>query len=405
MVEMDARSISPRSRSAPTTSSSRPAIFRSQSISTPSSGGRPKASRTSPSVRGSRRAASPQSWATRSGGAPGSTGPAGAWRQSLPSENPARGRSPSGSIISTPAVPAASKLSSVLPGRIESAPLWPIRFKRDTIFAAPHMAGPATFFDRAVARCDSRVVVSDLTGWERGREFWIAIAILLVGALAIAASAPAATTVTLVKDVRPGGANSDPGGFTELAANPGTVLFEASDGMHGGELWETDGSAAGTRLVKDIKPIGSSDPFGFTNFAGRLFFSADDGTHGGEPPRPDAAAAVAKLVHDGGAGSGDSGPGGLTSAAGKLFFVANDGTHGEELWESDGTAAGTKLVKDINPGSARSAAAQLRNFAGKLFLRADDGMHGIELWESDGTAAGTKLVKDIDPGSGESLPF
>ena len=69
MVEIAARSIRPRSRSAATTSSSRPAIFRSQSISTPSSGGRVKASSASSRVSGSRRAASPQSWATSSGAA------------------------------------------------------------------------------------------------------------------------------------------------------------------------------------------------------------------------------------------------------------------------------------------------------------------------------------------------
>ena len=64
--------------------------------------------------------------------APAATGPAAARRQS-PSGNSERGRSTSSSIISTPAATAASKLSRVFPGRIESAPLWPIRFKRRTV--------------------------------------------------------------------------------------------------------------------------------------------------------------------------------------------------------------------------------------------------------------------------------
>ena len=67
--------------------------------------------------------------------APGAgAGPAAARRQS-PSANSARGRSTSSSIISAPAATAASKLSRVFPGRIESAPLWPIRFKRRTVVA------------------------------------------------------------------------------------------------------------------------------------------------------------------------------------------------------------------------------------------------------------------------------
>ena len=128
MVEIEARPRSPRQSRAATTSSSRPAIFRSQWTATLSSGASVNASRTASSVSGSRRAASPQSWATRSGGAPSGAGPATARRQS-PFANSERGRSTSSSIISAPAATAASKLSRVLPGRIASAPLWPIRFK------------------------------------------------------------------------------------------------------------------------------------------------------------------------------------------------------------------------------------------------------------------------------------
>ena len=41
----------------------------------------------------------------------------------------------------------------------------------------------------------------------------------------------------------------------------GTLFFAANDGMHGVELWKSDGTAAGTVLVKDINPgSGGSDP-------------------------------------------------------------------------------------------------------------------------------------------------
>ncbi|WP_395840331.1 ELWxxDGT repeat protein [Archangium violaceum] len=41
----------------------------------------------------------------------------------------------------------------------------------------------------------------------------------------------------------------------------GLVLFRATDGVHGLELWVSDGTEAGTRMVGDIAPGAStSDP-------------------------------------------------------------------------------------------------------------------------------------------------
>ena len=45
--------------------------------------------------------------------------------------------------------------------------------------------------------------------------------------------------------------------------------------------WESDGTAAGTDLVKDINPgPGSSGPGSLTNADGTLYLSATDRTHG-----------------------------------------------------------------------------------------------------------------------------
>jgi hypothetical protein len=48
-------------------------------------------------------------------------------------------------------------------------------------------------------------------------------------------------------------------------------------------LWKTDGTAAGTSLVRDINVgEGSSVPATMTDVDGTLFFRADDGVHGNE---------------------------------------------------------------------------------------------------------------------------
>ena len=109
----------------------------------------------------------------------------------------------------------------------------------------------------------------------------------------------------------------------------------------GEELWVTDGTTAGTRMVKDLVPAPtSSSPADFVEFAGALFFSADDGRSGRELWRSDGTRPGTARVKDLAVGAASSSPNQLMVAGGALYFVANS----LELWSTDGTEAGTKLV-------------------------------------------------------------
>src|SRR5262249_3773861 len=177
----------------------------------------------------------------------------------------------------------------------------------------------------------------------------------------------------------------------------------------GAELWKSDGTAAGTVLVKDINPgPGNGITGGLVAVNGTLFFTANDGVHGAELGESDGTAAGTQLVKDINPGAATSSPANLTDVGGTLFFTANDGVHGNELWKSDGTPDGTVLVKDILPGPGSSFnptfVPSLTDVGGTRFFMTNDGVHGNELWKSDGTAAGTVLVADLNPGSGSSFP-
>lgn len=69
-----------------------------------------------------------------------------------------------------------------------------------------------------------------------------------------------------------------------LEASGSWLYFSFDDGVHGSELWVTDGMPERTRLVTDLVsgPAGSF-PKELTNIGGDLYFTADEGRHGREP--------------------------------------------------------------------------------------------------------------------------
>ncbi len=255
---------------------------------------------------------------------------------------------------------------------------------------------------------------------KRGRylkSFGFGLVALLAtaGALIAAPGVAQAEGPYLVADVNPT-ENTAYGSTRNLTAVGENVCFSGEDGVHGMELWCSDGTAAGTSMISDVWPGFGSEfteaplgPIWLTNINGTVFFVANDGVHGRELWRSDGTAAGTEMVKEIYPGNEPdpfviNGPEWLTNINGTLFFTANDGVHGKELWLSDGTAAGTKMVSDIWPGDSSSHPAQFVAFDGSVFFSAREFEHGRELWRTDGTSAGTEMVEDIYPGESSQYP-
>ncbi len=165
-------------------------------------------------------------------------------------------------------------------------------------------------------------------------------------------------------------------------------------------LFKTDGTVAGTIPVKTISDKPGNNRISFSASNGNtVFFAADDGIHGSELWKTDGTASGTIMVSDVNPGSAGSNPSGLTVLNNVLYFSATAPSVGNELWKYDtNSGAGVILVKDISPGSTGSNPA---NFAVQnntiLFSATRNAAEGNEFWVTDGTNGNTIQIANVDP--------
>ena len=215
-----------------------------------------------------------------------------------------------------------------------------------------------------------------------------------------------AVGTVLVKDITPTSPTTGSGGFGAMAEFNGRLFFPADDGVAGNELWSSDGSTAGTKLVKDVAPgDGDGVPGGSASYlagaalGSAFIFAGDDGVTGLEVYKRDANGTVSlvKDIAEGGFSYGynvGSRPEEFTAAGGAVYFGAEEAGFGPtsvRIWKTDGTAAGTVPVGEVS--SSTNGRFGFTSFGGAVIFCADTA-NGRGIYRTDGTDAGTVLVAD-----------
>jgi ELWxxDGT repeat protein len=177
------------------------------------------------------------------------------------------------------------------------------------------------------------------------------------------------------------------------------VLFLANDGVHGREMWFSDGTDLGTHMVRDFLPgaVGQWDSaYAYiTAFGNRAYFVASDKDHGEELWATDGTDGGTALFADLTPGPGSSYPFNLTVTGGNLYFVAGSPSAGPFLWVSDGTVSGTHALTPFGVPSNFSLSSGLWPAGGKLYFSGASPLTGSEPWVTDGTAAGSHLIANL----------
>lgn len=179
----------------------------------------------------------------------------------------------------------------------------------------------------------------------------------------------------------------------------GKLFFQTRTSIQGNtrvDLWVTDGTEAGTQIVKEIETaFFHFDIFSPLAYSDKLYFAhkkslwSSDGTAAGT--NIVMTLPVTNVGGDGAIGS-------ISVLGGRMYFLATTDTSGREPWISTGTAAGTKLLKDIEPGPLGSSVASTNSkyfheWNGSVLFLAKGNAESTGLWTTDGTSIGTKLLK------------
>ena len=196
-------------------------------------------------------------------------------------------------------------------------------------------------------------------------------------------------TVAVLRDVRTGGSH---GAIHTLMATGDRLFFRASDGRVEDQLWTSDGTVAGTRLVLD-KRFGTfaARATYVTAHQGHVYFNQTDPATGFQmlyqSDGTDAGTRVLGSISD---------PGPMYSLPFALFGAGRTPAYGlTTLWKSDGTAPGTSVLASFSYNSALLSVGTLGDAAIAWIYTSAGDSSSYALWRSDLTPAGTVRLATV----------
>jgi len=215
------------------------------------------------------------------------------------------------------------------------------------------------------------------------------------------------------------------------ALSGGYLYFGADDGIHGCELWKTDGTSAGTALVADVTPgleAGAMQYFdSMASAGGFVYFTTSQPVHGlwrsdgaGNTPAAVSNAFVTWMAPVGNSLYFSTGsdiwrvdpaspaPVNVYSGSANGYTGLNlDGAASDGIYLAGYTTTGTRLLRFDTTTSAATDLGLFNNVSGftlgRVYVYLAQQQNGYEVWRSDGTAAGTYALVTSTQFSGAAL--
>jgi trimeric autotransporter adhesin len=192
-------------------------------------------------------------------------------------------------------------------------------------------------------------------------------------------------------------------------ANAGAeLLFAANDAVRGFELWKSDGTVSGTALLRDIWP---GSPGALSSWEPRdaavtvngiaYFLGNAGGDANAELWRSDGTAAGTRMVKNDEANAPFDPYNSLAVVNDTVYLFSHRFTeepplnYDWDLWKSDGTTAGTRKVATLQFDVEDPSEIMIGGGDNLYFIPETDNYYPHSLYASDGTVGGTGLVKEL----------